>query len=289
MTPMVAAFFDPASNTVSYLVHDPATRVAAVIDPVLDFEPGSGIFGTASAQVILDAAAQAELQIAWVLETHVHADHLSAAPWIAARTGARVGIGEHVRDVQRIFIPVFTADDITPDGSAFDCLFADDEVFPLGSLSVRVLHTPGHTPACVAYVIGDAAFVGDTLFMPDFGTARTDFPGGDARTLYRSIRRVLSLPPETRVFVCHDYKAPGRADYAWESTIAAERAHNAHVHDGVSEDDFVCLREARDRTLSAPVLLHQSIQVNIRAGHLPPPDSNGVRYLRVPISTRSTS
>ena len=261
--------------------------VAAVIDPVLDYEPGSGVFDTRSAQAILDAAAHAGLHIAWVLETHVHADHLSAAPWIAARTGARVGIGDRVRDVQRIFIPVFTADDVAPDGSAFDHLFADEETFNLGAVAVQVLHTPGHTPACVAYVIGDAAFVGDTLFMPDYGTARADFPGGDARTLYRSIRRVLSLPPETRVFVCHDYKAPGRECFAWESTIAAERAHNKHVHDGVGEDEFVALREARDKTLSAPALLHQSIQVNIRAGHLPPPDANGVRYLRVPITTRA--
>ncbi len=287
MNPVIAAFFDPASNTISYLVHDPATLVAAVIDPVLDYEPGSGVFDTRSAQAILDAAAHAGLHIAWVLETHVHADHLSAAPWIAARTGARVGIGDRVRDVQRIFIPVFTADDVAPDGSAFDHLFADEETFNLGAVAVQVLHTPGHTPACVAYVIGDAAFVGDTLFMPDYGTARADFPGGDARTLYRSIRRVLSLPPETRVFVCHDYKAPGRECFAWESTIAAERAHNKHVHDGVGEDEFVALREARDKTLSAPALLHQSIQVNIRAGHLPPPDANGVRYLRVPITTRA--
>jgi glyoxylase-like metal-dependent hydrolase (beta-lactamase superfamily II) len=288
MTPVVTAFFDPASNTVSYLVHDPASLVAAVIDPVLDYEPGSGVFDTKSAQAILDAATHAGLRITWVLETHVHADHLSAAPWIAARTGARVGIGERVRDVQRIFIPVFTADDIAPDGSVFDRLFADEEILALGELEVRVLHTPGHTPACAAYVIGDAVFVGDTLFMPDYGTARADFPGGDARTLYRSIRRVLSLPGETRVFVCHDYKAPGRESFAWESTIAAERAQNKHVHDGVSEDEFVALREARDKTLSAPALLHQSIQVNIRAGHLPPPDANGVRYLRVPITTRTS-
>jgi glyoxylase-like metal-dependent hydrolase (beta-lactamase superfamily II) len=287
MSPTVAAFFDPPSNTVSYLVHDPVSRVAAVIDPVLDYDPGSGVFDTASAQAILDAAARDGLRIEWVLETHVHADHLSAAPWIAARTGARVGIGERVRDVQRIFIPVFTADDIAPDGSAFDRLFADGDVFAIGALQAHVLHTPGHTPACVAYVIGDAVFVGDTLFMPDYGTARADFPGGDARTLYRSIKRVLALPPQTRVFVCHDYKAPGRDAYAWESTIAAERAQNKHVHDGVSEDDFVALRDARDKTLSAPALLHQSIQVNIRAGHLPPPDANGVRYLRVPITTRT--
>jgi glyoxylase-like metal-dependent hydrolase (beta-lactamase superfamily II) len=282
----IRAFFDEATNTISYLVSDPGTKRAAVIDPVLDYESGSGLFDTASAAAILLEAKSASLQIDWVLETHVHADHLSAAPWIAARTGARIGIGEHVRDVQRIFIPIFTADDVMPDGSAFDHLFADNDVFALGAVPVRVLHTPGHTPACVAYLIGDAVFVGDTLFMPDFGTARADFPGGDARTLYRSIRRVLDLPPETRVFVCHDYKAPGRDTFAWETTVAAERARNQHVRDGITEDDFVALREARDRSLGAPALLHQAIQVNIRAGHLPPPDASGVRYLRVPITPR---
>ena len=286
MTADIRAFFDAATNSVSYLVSDPATRVAAVIDPVLDYEAGSGLFDTASAEAILQAASGAGLSIAWVLETHVHADHLSAAPFIAARTGAQVGIGAHVRDVQRIFIPVFAADDVTPDGSAFDRLFEDEERFDLGEMHVRVLHTPGHTPACVAYVIGDAVFVGDTLFMPDFGTARADFPGGDARMLYRSIRRVLALPPETRVFVCHDYKAPGRDAFAWESTIADERAQNRHVHDGITEDEFVAVREARDRSLGAPALLHQAIQVNIRAGHLPPPDASGVRYLRVPVRLR---
>jgi glyoxylase-like metal-dependent hydrolase (beta-lactamase superfamily II) len=285
MTASVRAFFDQATNTISYLVQDPQTNAAAIIDPVLDYDQGSGQFATTSADAILEAAR--DLHIHWVLETHVHADHLSAAPYIAARTGARIGIGEHVRDVQRIFIPVFTATDITPDGAAFDHLFVDDETFTLGTLPVQVLHTPGHTPACVAYLIGDAVFVGDTLFMPDLGTARADFPGGDARTLYRSIQRVLALPPETRLFVCHDYKAPGRTDFAWETTVGAQRAHNRHVHEGVTEAEFVALREQRDRTLSAPALLHQSIQVNMRAGHLPPPDANGVRYLRVPITPRS--
>jgi glyoxylase-like metal-dependent hydrolase (beta-lactamase superfamily II) len=284
MTPCIRAFFDPATHTISYLVHDPSTRRAAVIDPVLEYDPARGQFSTKSASTILDAAEAAGLRIEWVLETHVHADHLSAAPFIAARTGARIGIGEHVRDVQRIFIPVFTADDVTPDGSAFDRLLADDEILPLGELRIRVLHTPGHTPACAAYLIGDAIFVGDTLFMPDSGTARADFPGGDARTLYRSIRRVLALPPETRLFVCHDYKAPGRENFAWETTIGAERAHNPHVRDGITEDEFVALREQRDKTLAPPALLHQSIQVNMRGGHLPPPDANGVRYLRVPIT-----
>jgi glyoxylase-like metal-dependent hydrolase (beta-lactamase superfamily II) len=284
--PDIRAFFDPATNTVSYLVADPATRRAAIIDPVLDYDAGSGVFDTASADTILREASARGLTIAWVLETHVHADHLSAAPWIAARTGARIGIGEHVREVQRIFIPVFTADDLAPDGSVFDRLFADDEVFALGELAVRVLHTPGHTPACAAYLIGDALFAGDTLFMPDSGTARADFPGGDARQLYRSIKRLLALPPATRLFVCHDYKAPGRDDFAWETTVGAQAARNRHVHDGITEDAFVALREARDRSLAAPALLHQAIQVNMRAGHLPPPDANGVRYLRVPITPR---
>jgi glyoxylase-like metal-dependent hydrolase (beta-lactamase superfamily II) len=284
MDRMIRGFFDAATHTISYLVSDPDTGAAAVIDPVLDYDPARGQFATHSARSILDAAASADLDIQWVLETHVHADHLSAAPFIAACTGARIGIGEHVRDVQRIFIPVFTADDVSPDGSAFDQLFADDEEFNLGRLRVRVLHTPGHTPACAAYHIGDAVFVGDTLFMPDFGTARTDFPGGDARTLYRSIRRLLDLPPETRLFVCHDYKAPGRTEYAWQTTVGEQRMQNEHVRDGIGEDEFVALREARDSTLNTPALLHQSIQVNMRAGQLPPPDAQGIRYLRVPIA-----
>jgi glyoxylase-like metal-dependent hydrolase (beta-lactamase superfamily II) len=219
----------------------------------------------------------------WVLETHAHADHLSGAPYIKLKNGAKVGIGEHIRDVQKIFRPVFNATDLSGDGSEFDHLFADGERFPLGSLEVEVMHVPGHTPADIAYRIGDAVFVGDTLFMPDFGTARADFPGGDAHKLYRSIQRLLSLPPKTRLFMCHDYKAPGREDYAWETTVAEQRAHNAHVKEGVSEDDFVAMREARDATLAAPELLMPSIQVNMRAGHLPPPDPNGIQYLKIPV------
>jgi glyoxylase-like metal-dependent hydrolase (beta-lactamase superfamily II) len=218
-----------------------------------------------------------------VLETHAHADHLSGAPYLKLKTGAKVGIGEHIRDVQKIFRPVFNATDVKGDGSEFDRLFADGERFPLGNFQVEVLHLPGHTPADVAYRIGDAVFVGDTLFMPDFGSARADFPGGDARKLYRSIRKLLALPPETRLFMCHDYKAPGRDDYAWETTVAEQRAHNVHVHDGVSEDEFVAMREARDAKLEAPLLLMPSIQVNMRAGKLPPADENGVRYLRIPV------
>jgi glyoxylase-like metal-dependent hydrolase (beta-lactamase superfamily II) len=218
-----------------------------------------------------------------VLETHAHADHLSGAPYIKLKTGAKVAIGEHIRDVQRIFRPVFNAVDVSGDGSEFDHLFKDGEHFKIGTIDAQVIYTPGHTPACVSYKIGDAVFVGDTMFMPDFGTARADFPGGDARMLYRSIKRILSLPPETRLFMCHDYKAPGRDKYAWETTVGEERARNVHVHDGVSEDDFVKMRTARDAALAAPLLLLPSIQVNIRAGKLPPAEANGVRYLKVPV------
>jgi glyoxylase-like metal-dependent hydrolase (beta-lactamase superfamily II) len=281
--PTVRAFFDEPTNTISYLVADPETKRGAIIDPVLDYDHKSGKASTKSADVILAAAAEAGLQVDWVLETHAHADHLSGAPYLKLKTGAKVGIGEHIRDVQKIFRPVFNATDVKGDGSEFDRLFADGERFPLGNFQVEVLHLPGHTPADVAYRIGDAVFVGDTLFMPDFGSARADFPGGDARKLYRSIRKLLALPPETRLFMCHDYKAPGRDDYAWETTVAEQRAHNVHVHDGVSEDEFVAMREARDAKLEAPLLLMPSIQVNMRAGKLPPADENGVRYLRIPV------
>lgn len=281
--PEIHAFFDEPTNTVSYLVADPATRQAAVIDPVLDYDPATGAFDTRSAAAILAEAERRELKIVWALETHVHADHLSGAPFFKARTGAAIGIGEHIRDVQRIFRPVFGAEDLVADGGDFDRLFADGERIALGELEVEVLHTPGHTPADVSYRIGDAVFVGDTLFMPDYGTARADFPGGDARQLYRSIRRLLDLPPETRLFMCHDYKAPGRDDYAWETTVAAQRRGSVHVHDGVTEDDFVAMRTARDAGLAAPRLLLPSIQVNMRAGRFPPADANGVRYLKIPM------
>lgn len=281
--PTVRAFFDGPTNTISYLVADPETKRAAIVDPVLDYDHKSGKASTKSVDAILAAAAEAGLQVDWVLETHAHADHLSGAPYLKLKTGAQVGIGEHIRDVQKIFRPVFNATDVKGDGSEFDRLFADGERFPLGNFQVEVLHLPGHTPADVAYRIGDAVFVGDTLFMPDFGSARADFPGGDARKLYRSIRKLLALPPETRLFMCHDYKAPGRDDYAWETTVAEQRAHNVHVHDGVSEDEFVAMREARDAKLEAPLLLMPSIQVNMRAGKLPPADENGVRYLRIPV------
>jgi glyoxylase-like metal-dependent hydrolase (beta-lactamase superfamily II) len=282
-TPRVRAFFDEPTNTVSYLVWDPATKQGAVIDPVLDYDHRSGKASVKSATAVMNAAVEEGVKIVRVLETHAHADHLSAAPYIKLKTGARVGIGEHIREVQKIFRPVFHALDVSGTGAEFDDLFTDGERFAIGELEAEVISTPGHTPACVSYRIGDAVFVGDTMFMPDYGTARADFPGGDARVLYRSIQRVLSLPPQTRLFMCHDSKAPGRDDYAWETTVAEQRAKNVHVHEGISEEEFVARRTARDATLAAPQLLLPSIQVNIRAGQLPPAEADGVRYLKVPV------
>ena len=283
LQPQVQAFFDEATSTVSYLVCDPDSREAVVIDPVLDYDHRSGKTGTASAQRLLDAARAGGLTLRWILETHAHADHLSAAPYLHQQTGAAVAIGARIRDVQVLFAPVFNLHDISGDGSEFDRLLEDGDRLGLGALEIEVLHTPGHTPACVSYRIGDAVFVGDTLFMPDYGTARADFPGGSARQLHASIQRLLALPPHTRLYLCHDYKAPGREHHAWESTVAEQRAHNVHVYTGVSADAFVALREARDATLAAPVLLLPAIQVNIRAGRLPPPEANGVRYLKIPL------
>ena len=285
--PIIEAFFDEPTNTISYLVADPATREAAVIDPVLDFDLASGEADARSAERILAFAAAHNWRIVMVLETHAHADHLSAAPFFKAKTGAAIGIGEHIRDVQKIFRPVFALDDLKTDGSDFDRLFRDGERFTIGELEVEVLHVPGHTPADVAYLIGDAAFVGDTLFMPDYGTARADFPGGDARQLYRSIRRVLSLPDETRLFLCHDYKAPGRDEFAWESTVGEQRRTSVHVNETITEDTFVAMREARDTTLAVPKLLLPAIQVNVRAGRFPQAESNGVRYLKIPVKVGS--
>ncbi len=282
---IIQSFFDEPTNTVSYLVADPATKQAAVIDPVLDYDHKSGKATVKSADAILAKAAADGLTITHVLETHVHADHLSGAPYIKLKTGAKVGIGERVREVQKIFRPVFNAMDVSGEGSEFDILFHDGDRFSIGSLEAEVIATPGHTPACISYKIGDAVFVGDTLFMPDYGTARADFPGGDARTLYRSIRRLMAMPRETRLFMCHDYlPKDGRKHYAWETTVGEELDRNIHVHQGVSEEDFVKMRTSRDATLSAPALLMPSIQVNMRAGQLPPADANGVRYLRVPIT-----
>ena len=280
----IRAFFDEATFTVSYLIWDGATNAAAVIDPVLDYDPKSGRTSTGSADAILTAAASHGLKIEWVLETHAHADHLSAGAYLREKVKAKIVIGERIKSVQSTFRTLFNIADQTTDGSDFDRLVKDGDRVALGILTVEVLHTPGHTPACVSYRITDAVFVGDTLFMPDYGTARVDFPGGDARTLYRSIRRILSLPPETRLFMCHDYKAPGRNTYAWETTIAAERERNVHVRDGVSEDEFVARRTERDRTLAMPVLLLPSVQVNIRAGRMPTPEANGVSYLKIPVN-----
>ena len=286
--PIIHAFFDEPTNTVSYLVADPETREAAVIDPVLDYDHKSGKANAASAERILARAVADGLRITLVLETHVHADHLSGAPYIKLKTGAKVAIGERIREVQKIFRPVFNAIDVSGEGSEFDILFRDGDSFMIGRLQGEVIATPGHTPACVSYRIGDAVFVGDTLFMPDYGTARADFPGGDARTLYRSIRRLMALPRATRLFMCHDYlPKEGRKHFAWETTVGEEIDRNIHVNQGVSEDDFVKMRTARDATLSAPTLLMPSIQVNMRAGKLPPADVNGVHYLRVPITLAS--
>jgi glyoxylase-like metal-dependent hydrolase (beta-lactamase superfamily II) len=283
IAPVIDAFFDEPTFTVTYLVSDPASGRAAIIDPVLDYDHRAGRASTASADRVLAKAAERGVQVDWVLETHAHADHLTAAPHIKAKTGARIVIGEHIVEVQKIFKPLFNAADVSGNGSEFDRLVTDGERISLGTLEIEVMHLPGHTPADVAYRIGDAVFVGDTIFMPDYGSARADFPGGDASQLYRSIRRLLALPPSTRLFMCHDYKAPGRDRFAWETTVAEERARNIHVHDGVDEPTFVALRHKRDASLAAPVLLLPSVQVNIRAGRLPPPDANGLSYLRIPM------
>lgn len=278
----VQAFFDPATATVSYVVHDGST--CAIVDPVLDYDPKSGRTGTASADRVADFVRSRGLRVEWILETHAHADHLSAAPYLRARLGGRIAIGEHIRKVQGVFKKVFHLEPgFRLDGSQFDHLFADGERFAIGALEAEALHVPGHTPADMAYRIGDAVFVGDTLFMPDVGSARADFPGGDARALYRSARRLLALPSETRLFMCHDYPPEGR-EAQWESTVAEQRARNIHLRDGVSEDEFVALRTARDRTLAMPTLILPAIQVNIRAGALPPPESDGRSYLKIPLN-----
>jgi glyoxylase-like metal-dependent hydrolase (beta-lactamase superfamily II) len=286
-SPAITGFFDPATSSVSYLVADPAAKIAAIIDPVLDFDARAGRVSTASADKIVDAAAG--MTVAWVLETHTHADHLSAADRVKARTGARTATGAKVGEVQKTWAEIYNLEPgFRTDGSQFDQLFEDGARVKLGTLDVTVWRTPGHTPSCSSYIVegGDGlkhVFVGDTLFMPDYGTARTDFPGGCARTLYRSIRRILSLPPETRLYMCHDYQPGGRA-VAWQTTVAEQRAKNLHIKDGVSEDEFVKFREERDKTLSTPALILPAIQVNIRAGRLPPPDANGTVYLRLPVN-----
>jgi glyoxylase-like metal-dependent hydrolase (beta-lactamase superfamily II) len=284
MTPQVHAFFDEATFTVSYVVADPQTKACAIVDSVLDYDAAAGRTSHRSADAIVAFVRQQGLTVAWILETHVHADHLSAAPWLKQQLGGRIGIGFNITAVQGAFARVFNAgSDFARDGSQFDHLFRDGEAFHIGNLTGEAIHTPGHTPACMTYRIGDAAFVGDTLFMPDYGTARCDFPGGDARTLYRSIQRIFALPPQTRLFLCHDYKAPGRSEYRWETTVAEERAGNVHVRDGVDEDSFVAMRKKRDATLDMPKLILPSVQINMRAGQLPPPENNGVRYLKIPL------
>lgn len=281
--PRVHAQFDEATHTVSYVVWDPTTCRAAIIDPVLDYDHRTGRVSHRSADDLLGFVADQGLSVDWVLETHAHADHLSAAPYLKEKTGAPIGIGARITEVQRTFAPVFGLDDVSGDGREFDRLFRDGETIAIGGLQVEVMHTPGHTPACVSYRIGEAVFVGDTLFMPDYGTARADFPGGDARTLYRSIHRLLALPDATRLYLCHDYKAPGRDHFAWETTVGEEKTRNIHVGGGVDETSFVAMREARDATLAAPVLLLPSLQVNIRAGRLPDPDRDGRRFLKIPL------
>lgn len=284
MNPEVKTFFDEATFTATHVVWDPETKAAAIVDSVKDYDPKSGRTSTDSADAVIDFVKSQGLTVEWILETHVHADHLTAAPYLKDKLGGKISIGARINTVQGVFKKVFNAeDDFATDGRQFDQLFEDGETFKIGKLEAKVMHTPGHTPACSTYVIGDAAFVGDTLFMPDFGTARCDFPGGDARQLYQSIHKILTLPPETRLFLCHDYKAPGRDDYVWQTTVADERAKNIHIHEGISEDDFVQMRTARDKTLDMPVLILPSVQVNMRAGALPPAEGNGVRYLKIPL------
>lgn len=284
----VEGFFDPATWTVSYIVLDKGTRQCALVDSVLDYDPKSGRTSHASADLLIARVRELGATVQWILETHVHADHLSAAPYLKQELGGQLGIGQHITTVQKVFGSLFNAGaDFARDGRQFDHLFSDGETFSIGGLQARAMHTPGHTPACMTYVVSDAsqtaAFVGDTLFMPDYGTARCDFPGGDARELYRSIRRIFALPEATRLFLCHDYKAPGRDEYRWETTIGEEKAHNVHVREGISEDEFVAMRTARDKTLGMPRLILPSVQVNMRAGQMPPAEENGQRYLKIPL------
>ena len=285
LRPSIAGFFDEATNTVSYVVHDPATMEAAIIDSVLDYDAAAGRTSNGSADLIIEYVTSNNLKVMWQIETHAHADHISAAPYLQEKLGGKLAIGREIVRVQDVFGKLFNAGtDFARDGSQFDHLFDDGETFSIGTLEGIALHVPGHTPADMAFIIGDAAFVGDTMFMPDFGTARADFPGGDARQLYRSIHRLLELPDETRLFMCHDYKAPGRDEYAWETTVKLQREGNIHVRDGVSEDEFFAMRTARDKTLAMPQLIMPSVQVNIRGGHLPEPEDNGVSYIKIPVN-----
>ena len=285
LRPSIAGFFDQATFTVSYVIHDPETCEAAIIDSVLDYEAAAGRTSYGSADRIIEYVTSNNLKVTWLIETHAHADHISAAPYLQQKLGGKLAIGKGIIRVQDVFGKLFNAGtDFERDGSQFDHLFTDGETFKLGKIEGIALHVPGHTPADIAFIIGDAAFVGDTIFMPDFGTARADFPGGDARQLFQSIRRLLSLPDETRLFLCHDYKAPGRDEYAWETTVGQQRRENVHVKDGVSEDDFVEMRTSRDATLAMPNLIMPSVQVNIRGGRLPEPEENGVSYIKIPVN-----
>lgn len=283
--PEVKGFFDEATNTISYVVWDKATKQAAIVDSLLDFDQASGRTKTDSADVMIAFVKEAGLTVDWIIDTHVHADHLTAAPYIKSQLGGRTGIGEHIATVQKVFGEIFNeGQEFHTDGSQFDHLFKDGETYKVGNIDARAIHTPGHTPACMSHLIGDALFVGDTIFMPDFGTARCDFPGGDAGTLYDSIQKLFALPGETRVFLCHDYKAPGRDEYVWETTIAEEKAHNKHVHTGISKEEFVKMRTERDATLAMPKLILPSVQINMRAGEMPPAEENGKRYMKIPIN-----
>ena len=281
--PSVTAFFDEATFTVTYVAADPDTGRAAIIDPVLDFDPASGRTSTTSADRVVDFVRDSGLAVDWILETHIHADHLTAAPYLKEQLGGRIAIGSNVTAVQETFKSVFNIEDLETDGTQFDHLFVDGDEFKVGSIAGSIIGSPGHTPACITYVVGDAAFVGDTLFMPDFGTARADFPDGDAGMLYDSIQKILALPDGTRLFMCHDYKAPGRDEFRWETSFAEQRENNVHVNRNVSRDEFVAMREGRDAELGMPKLIIPSIQVNVRAGHLPDAESNGVRYLKIPL------
>jgi glyoxylase-like metal-dependent hydrolase (beta-lactamase superfamily II) len=285
MKPDVKAFFDEATNTISYVVREPQGHACAIVDSVLDYDPASGRTDTSSADAIIAWVKAEGLTVAWILESHVHADHLSAAPYLQQHLGGKIGIGSNITIVQNTFGKIFNeGTEFQRDGSQFDALFAEGDTFHIGQLRAEVLHTPGHTPACLTYVIGDAAFVGDTLFMPDFGTARCDFPGGSAEDLYHSIQKILSLPDDTRIFVGHDYKAPGRDDYAWETTVGEQKAMNIHVGAGKPLEDFVSMRQTRDAQLGMPRLILPSLQTNMRAGNLPEPEDNGARYFKVPIN-----
>ena len=281
--PVIQAFYDPDTSTVTHVVADPVQLRAAILDSVLDYDPKSGRTSHANADKVIDYVRRSGLTVDWLLETHAHADHLSAAPYLRAQLGGAIAIGRHICEVQGVFKKIFNARDMNTEGAEFDHLFDDGDQFKIGDLTVRVMHTPGHTPACLTYILGQDAFVGDTLFMPDYGTARCDFPGGDAATLFRSIGKVLSLPPDTRLHLCHDYPPAGRGPI-WVTTVAQQRAHNIHVNEGVTEADFVALRTARDKTLAMPVLILPAVQVNVRAGHLPAPEDNGVSYLKIPIN-----